>query len=98
MVPPRSPCRDDSSGSRKSGLVLSKPGIEGQQVRIERTRERDVAAFAEFFVEERLEVEHVAEVVGARKAKRAVVVEGHVVEPDLLPKRLGEFLRPSPGR
>ena len=53
-------------------LVRREPLIEGLQLRVERAREREVARAAVLLLEVALELEHVAEVVGAGEAEAAV--------------------------
>src|SRR5690242_13294432 len=56
------------------------PGIEVLEPRVQLARAPGVARALELVAEDRLELEHVAEVVGAGEAERAVGGERHVHE------------------
>ena len=76
------------SGMRS--LFAREPLREGLELRVERREKREVARAAEVLLEVALELEHVAEVVGAGEAEAAVDLGRHGVVDDLLPEGLGE--------
>ena len=70
--------------------VPRQPGPEVLELRVERTRERDVACAAVFVVEVPLVLEHVAEIVGARKAERPIGFRRDRVVRHVDPEGFGE--------
>ena len=78
------------SSKRDTGLVLGEPCVEALQGRVEGSGDLEVARTAEVFVEVKLELEHVAEILGAREPKTAVHLGWHVVVAHLLTQPLGE--------
>src|SRR5512143_2799101 len=71
---------------RDSARVGCKPGVEVEQLRVQRAREFGVAVAKELVAENGLELEHVAEIFGPGKAQTAVDIERHILKIDLAPE------------
>ena len=70
-------------------MFASQPGVEALQAGMELARQLHVAVRQKLLVEDRLHLEHVAHVVGAREAEIAVDLERQIGEGH----RLAEMLR-----
>jgi len=77
---------------RDATLVLGEPLVKSLQRGVEGPGDAGVARTAENFLEISLELEHVAEIIGARETEAAVHFWWHIVVPYLLPQCLGQRL------
>src|SRR5439155_13700905 len=73
--------------------VDREPGVEVPELRVELARQLRIARAQEFLAEQRLELEHVPEVIRAREAQRPECIEGNVDEVHLLLHRASHLLR-----
>src|SRR5262245_45679837 len=94
----RSPRIMTSSFDVNPSLVLREPRVEVLKRRGQRPRERDAPRAAEIVVKVALELEHVAEFLGARETEAAVDLGRHRVVDDLAAQRLRESRRHLPAR
>src|SRR5690242_14306166 len=74
---------------RNSALVLLQPLIKGLERGIERSRESEIASPTEDIIKIMFELEHVSQILGARKLKFSIHLERHCAVSDGLPQCLG---------
>ena len=79
--------RPAASPDRNAFRVGREPGVEALQRRVHRARELDAACSAEVVAEVVIELEHVAEIVGAREPEGAIRRGRDRLVADLLPER-----------
>src|SRR5438034_8362959 len=76
---------------RDTALVLGEPPVEGLERGVEGSGDVEVARAAPDLFEVSLELEHVAEILGAWETEATVHLGWHVVVADLLTQCLGKL-------